>query len=258
MTITQDYYAGRVYVVTGGASGIGLAVTRMLLKLSATVHVLDVSKEIYLDGEEHTGKLYFYPETDITSRESVSKVFKRIIETSSAIDGVVNNAGISLFSPTLIEPDDHYNKIMSINVGGVWNVGTAYLQYVLDNYPHIGADGKGGGSMVNIGSSASVQGLPKIAVYCASKHAVLGLTRSWARDFAGKGVRVNCVAPGFTDTPLFRAGRKDLPEIDEHIKAVPLGRPGTPDEIAEMVLFLLGNASSYVTGQVLPINGGLH
>jgi NAD(P)-dependent dehydrogenase (short-subunit alcohol dehydrogenase family) len=230
----------------------------MLLTLSAIVHVLDLSKELDIHSEEHTGKLYFYPETDISSRERVSEVFKLITERSSTVDGVVNNAGISPLSPTPIEPDEYYNKIMSVNVGGVWNVGSAYLQYVLDDYPHIGAAGKGGGSMVNIGSSASVQGFSRIAVYCASKHAVLGLTRSWAKDFAGKGVRVNCVAPGVTDTPLLRNGRKDLPLIDEYTKAVPLGRLGTPDEIGEMVLFLLGDASSYVTGQILHVNGGLH
>ncbi|OGM49944.1 short chain alcohol dehydrogenase [Aspergillus bombycis] len=251
-------HAGRAYIVTGGSSGMGLAVVKKLLGLSATVHAIDKAGQMpAIDSE----RLHFHPNIDISSHEKVAQTFQSIIQESPVISGLVNCAGILLPS-SILEPVENFNKVMAVNVGGTWNVGTAYLRYVLEQHPDTLSRAKEGpvpeeiGSLVNIGSTAALFGAPGIASYCASKHAVLVLTRTWAKDFGDKGVRVNCVAPGGTDTPLLAGAPPAF--VDNYVKNVPLRRLARPEEIANTVAFLLSDDASYINGQVIPVEGGFH
>ncbi|KAJ5096612.1 hypothetical protein N7456_007333 [Penicillium angulare] len=247
------------YIVTGGFSGIGFAVVRKLLDMSATVHAIDQADSLPILDQPHSGKVHFYPNVDVSSREAVAQTFKSAIHKSPNIRGIANCAGVGA-PDTMLPSDEDFNRVMAVNLGGTWNVGTEYLRYVLEG--HMDTRSKTEkpshnqvGSIVSIGSIGSYTGLPQAAPYCASKHAVLGLTRAWAKDFAKKGVRVNCVAPGPTDTPLVRAMAPE--SVASFVNQVPLARIAHPDEIAETMIFLLSDKASYITGQIIPVDGGL-
>lgn len=257
-------FAGKTYIVTGGASGIGLAVVKKLLELSAIVHVIDLSsKGPSIDGDNVAERFIFHPNVDVSSRQSVSTAFKAIIQRSPDIDGIVNNAGIFMhMSPEegLIESDDAFSKVMSVNVGGIWNTGTEYLQYVLNRYPESRKKitrpvPEGLGNIVNTASVCSFVAEPGIAAYTTSKHAILGLTRAWAQDFTGRGVRVNCVAPGGVETPF--TAQMDNEVLEQgYAGRIGMRRFARAEEVANVVVFLLSEQASYVSGQMYPVLGG--
>ncbi|KAJ9640796.1 hypothetical protein H2204_003085 [Knufia peltigerae] len=254
------------FVVTGGASGIGLATAVKLLRSGATVHVVDRASSLppQLEGGNKKS-MFYYGSVDVASRTSVRDTFSKIFSRSPDIYGLVNSAGIVGSSGVRIESDEAFERTMAVNVQGTWNCATEFLRHVETNTTPQSPIKEGRASIVNIGSSATLKGFPTLAAYCASKHAVLGLTRTWAEDFAPLGVRVNLIAPGGIDTPLTRSvlaraaavapdGGKQL---EAHAAAmVPLKREGRPEEIAEAIVFLLQDTASFITGQVLPVNGG--
>lgn len=256
--MATSFFTSRAVIVTGGASGIGLETVRKLLKLSAVVHIVDRATSIPSDVRSSSNS-FFYPSVDVTSRDNVRKTFQSILQKTPDIYGLVNSAGICPHSGGYIESDEAYKATMNVNVDGTWFFGTEFLRYIESS--HQGGSVEGRGALVNVGSSASIKGFSTLGAYCASKHAVLGLTRTWALDFASKGVRVNLVAPGGTDTPLARAqieeaGTRGQMSASNGQAVIPLGRLGKPDELADAIVYLLGNESSYITGQVLPVNGG--
>ncbi|KGO67930.1 Short-chain dehydrogenase/reductase SDR [Penicillium italicum] len=274
--LSTTAFRGRSFIVTGGASGIGFGIVKKLLNLSASVHVMDLAGG-FSDAEaspylDQTNRLHFYPKTDVASRETVRKTFKSILKKSPVIHGLVNCAGISSQTASIINSDEVFDATTAVNVKGVWNVGTEYLRYLLkaqeeaatataDITLPIEPPGNAGfskvtASMVNVGSIVSTRGFAGAAAYTASKHAVLGLTRTWSMDFAPKGVRINCLAPGITDTPLLR-NYSSQEIIDEHyLPLIPMRRLASPEDIANGVIFLLGDQSTYVTGEVLTVSGG--
>ncbi|KAJ5501717.1 hypothetical protein LT330_000776 [Penicillium expansum] len=274
--LSTTAFRGRSFIVTGGASGIGFGIVKKLLDLSASVHVMDIADELS-DTEappspDQTSRLHFYPKTDVASRNTVRETFKSILNKSPIIHGLVNCAGISPRTASIINTDEAFDAIMAVNVNGVWNVGTEYLRYLLKTQEEAAATtsditlpieplsnagvSKVTASMVNVGSIVSTHGFAGVAAYTASKHAVLGLTRTWSKDFAQKGVRINCLAPGITDTPLLRNyATQEI--IDEHyLPLIPMRKLADPKEIANGVIFLLGDQSTYVTGEVLGVRGG--
>lgn len=251
----------KVFVVTGGASGIGLATVLQIAQAGATVHAVDLAASA--PPELSHEKIIFHGSVNVSSRDSVAKAFEDIYAKSPYIYGLVNCAGVCPSSGILIESDDVFDNIIGVNLKGTWNCSTEVLRRMQASDD--GTRKSGRAVIVNIGSSASLKGFPTLGAYCASKHAVLGLTRAWAEDFAPFGVRVNLVAPGGTDTPMTRGvlarARELAPDGGKSLEAhshmlVPLKRQGLPDEIANGIVFLLGDKASYITGQVLPINGG--
>lgn len=269
-------FASKAIVVTGGSSGIGLSTALKLIELGATVHVVDLAPspppELVKAGG--TKRVHYYGSVDVSSRTSVHETFDKIFQVSPEIYGLVNSAGICPSSGIRVESDDVFQKIIGVNLGGTWNCATELLRRIeAAGTPADAANGASSSSpeasnrasIVLIGSSASLKGFPTLGAYCASKHAVLGLTRAWAEDFAPFGVRVNLVAPGGTDTPMTRGvlsrAREFAPDggksLENHAVAlVPMKRQGRPEEIANGILFLLGDQASFITGQVLPVNGG--
>lgn len=262
--------ASRAYVVTGAASGIGLATVHKLLARSATVHILDRAGSFPDSLEAATkqntqGIVFRYPSVDVSSRASVSQTFQTILSRTPQIDGLVNSAGVCPSSGGILENDETFRRTMDVNVTGTWNVATELLRHII-RHSDKGSSAwdwkrghSGACSIVNIGSSASYYGFQTLGAYVASKHAVLGLTRTWALDFARFGVRVNLVAPGGVDTPLSKAQFDDAERGDmsrEVYPLIPMKRFAAPEELADAILFLLGDEASYITGEILKVNGG--
>jgi NAD(P)-dependent dehydrogenase (short-subunit alcohol dehydrogenase family) len=258
----------KVIIVSGGASGIGLATVLKLAQLGARVHAIDLAVKAAADLPSKN--VTFHGSVDVSSRASVSEVFGtiRAKEGKGSFYGLVNCAGIAPYSGGYLQTDEEYLATVAVNQHGTYFMTTELLRDfeadeangTVSDEPGPGPVPEGKGAIVNIGSSASIRGYSTMGAYCASKHAVLGLTRSWAMDYARFGVRINCVAPGGVDTPLARAqwyheGPR-AKHADDGMAPIPLARMGRPDELAETIAFLLSDASSYITGQVIPVNGG--
>jgi len=244
----------KVALVTGAGSGIGRDSALALSREGASVCVSDVN----IEGGEETaqtiiengGKVIFVA-CDVTDKASVEGMVKTTVDTFGKLDTAVNNAGISGSQVTRIhETDDAvFEQIMSINVRGVWLCMRAELPYMIE---------QGAGAIVNIASVAGLIGAPKAAAYSASKHAVVGLTKSAAIEYAKMGLRVNAICPGYTETPMVT----EITEVDPRMKeltvrAIPMRRLGQPTEIAEAVVWLGSDAASFITGHELVLDGGL-
>ncbi|KAL1629780.1 hypothetical protein SLS56_005303 [Neofusicoccum ribis] len=254
--------AGRTYIVTGGASGIGLATVRKLLNLSATVHIIDKAQDVP-EITAGSGKVHVYPDIDVSSRRAVANTFKTITDRTSTVNGLVNAAGVSPSGNYdiegegyAIEKDDTYARVMDINVDGTWNATNELLRHTLARNRPEGDTV----SIVNIGSLASLRGYQTMAAYCASKHAVLGMTRTWGLEYAAQGIRVNLIAPGLIKTPL---GMKAVETADgrgevakAYASVAPMKRLGRPEEVAGPIVFLLSDEASYITGEAISVSGG--
>lgn len=267
----------RVAIVTGGSSGIGRATAERLAAEGASVVIADVAEEqgrAMAESIESIGGAATFVAADVSSAASVERLVDETVETYGGLDIAVNNAGI--LSPMVaideIETDD-WERIVAINLEGVWN-GMRH---------QIPAMGETGGAIVNVASVAGLVGMPTLSSYSATKHGVVGLTRSAAIEYAAKGIRVNAVAPGPTETGIAAEGEDDrgewllsiLPDeatqgqgvsgrvlnwlsggTIDRMARTPMARIGQPEEIASAIAFLASAEASYVTGQVLPVDGG--
>ncbi|MET9228149.1 SDR family oxidoreductase [Lentzea sp. NPDC003310] len=231
-------------LVTGATSGIGRAIAVKLAEEGATVYVTgrraELGKETVELIEKAGGTGHFIV-SDIGSVDDVRKLAQEVGE----VDVLVNNAGIFPFSPTTEQSLETYQQVFDVNVRGTYFLTAALAPAMV---------AKGRGSIVNVSSIAAVVGTPVGSVYNASKAAMDALTRSWATEFGAAGVRVNSVAPGpvATDKALSEAGEV----FDSIAKDLPLQRVGQPEEIAEAVLFLASEKSSFITGSVITADGG--
>ncbi|HNP20016.1 MAG TPA: SDR family oxidoreductase [Fulvivirga sp.] len=229
----------KVVMVVGGASGIGLALIHKLIEREAKVIVLDIKQP----GLKNDAVVYFH--CDVKSEESVKNAVEKGIAHFGKLDIAVNNAGIGgEFNPVHQYSTEDWNKVMAINLTGVFLCMKYQLAYFAKN---------NAGSIVNTASLLSIVGYANDSAYVASKHAVVGLTKSAALEYASMGIRVNCVSPGFTDTPMTAnydmEKRKSLE--DKHA----LGRFAKMEEIAESIMWL-GNNGTFITGHNLVVDGG--
>lgn len=246
-------FKDKVVLVTGGASGIGKAIAVAFAREGARVAVCDLNAdgaEEVAAGLSQVGEKGLGVTMDVTSYDSVGAGVDRICAAWGQIDVLVNVAGWDKIMPFVKTFPDLWDKIIGINFKGTLNTCHRVLPVMIQN---------GGGVVVNVASEAGRAGSSNEAVYSGTKGAVIAFTKAIAREVARKGIRVNVVAPGLTDTPLLKGmideGNDRL--IDAIVKATPLQRLAKPEEVADAVLFMASARASFVTGQTLAVGGGL-
>ncbi len=232
----------KVAVVTGGAKGIGAEIAKELAREGAIVIACDMGEMTY-----EMKNVEFY-KLNVTDVEGCKKFFDDTIEKYGKIDILINNAGITRDSMTRKMTDEQWNLVLDVNLKGAFNL----VRYIGPQMENIG-----GGSIINISSVVGVFGNIGQANYAATKAGILGLTKTWAKEFARKGVpvRVNAIAPGYTMTDILKTVPQDL--LDEFAKLTMLKRLGQPEEIAKVALFLASSDASYITGQTIQVDGGM-
>lgn len=238
---------GKVAVITGGTRGIGFSTAELFIKNGAKVAVFGSRKETVDKAVEKLSALSgdvmgLYP--DLSDFGAVEKAFAEVKDKFGKIDILVNNAGISAREPIENYEPDAFKKIMDLNVTAVFNGSKAVVPYMKE---------AGGGAIINTSSMVSLNGQPSGVGYPASKFAVNGLTKSLARELGKYNIRVNAVAPGVTRTDMVAALP---PEMVARVSApIPLGRVGEPEEVANCFLFLASSMASYVSGEILSVDG---
>lgn len=244
--MTSEFSTRRV-LVTGGGSGIGAATALQLASLGATVVVADLDDAgIGALGQQPGHAEYIRCDVSV-ERDVVAAV--AVAERLGGLDGLVNCAGVAGTAAPLDEVDfAEWQRVIAINLSGVF-LGLKHGLRAMKP--------RGRGAIVNVSSGAGLIGTPRLAPYCASKHGVLGLTRTAALETASLGVRVNAVLPGSVRTPMLEASMAGDPGVERMIAdSIPCGRLGTPEEIAEAIVWLLSDSARYVNGHSLVVDGG--
>jgi NAD(P)-dependent dehydrogenase (short-subunit alcohol dehydrogenase family) len=244
----------RVAVVTGGASGIGLGVTRRFAADGHPVAVLDrnaSAAETAADELRSEGVTAVAVEVDVADRASVDGAFDRVRAELGRVAILVTSAGIESFDPLLEIDAETWDRILAVNLTGTFTCVQAAVPDMLS---------AGWGRIVTIASSSAQSGAPNMAHYAASKGGVIGLTKAVAVELARRGITVNTIPPSLVDTPMARQAEVagDFPGVDVVGPMVPLGRAGTPDDIAAACAFLCSDDGSYITGQIIGVNGGMY
>lgn len=239
----------KVAIITGGSRGIGFATAEKFLKEGATV-ILTASTQANADRaaaqlqEKYPESVVAGISPDLSSLESVRAAFREVTRKYGCVDILVNNAGISESTPFSEYTEETFDKVMDLNVKGVFNATKAASECMI---------ARGKGVILSTSSMVSISGQASGFAYPASKFAINGLTISLARELGPKGIRVNAVAPGITETDMMKAVPKEV--IDPLIRQIPLGRLGQPEDIANAFVFLASDEASYITGVVLSVDG---
>lgn len=232
----------RTAVVTGGASGIGLGVVRALFRDGWQLAIIDLDPAGAAVAEEVGGLAVL---AEVTRPDQLASAFAVIAERFGRIDGLVNSAGINRTGPAQTLPAELWQRVIDVDLSGTFYACQAA-------YPHL----RDGGAIVNLASTMAVRARPGRIPYAAAKAGVMAVTRGLAVEWADRGIRVNAVAPSWTDTPLIRdqveAGTLDLSVVER----VPMRRMATVEEVADAVLFLLGDRATFITGETLFVDGG--
>jgi NAD(P)-dependent dehydrogenase (short-subunit alcohol dehydrogenase family) len=243
----------KVAIITGGSSGIGRATAVALAKEGVKV---TVAARRAKEGEEtvqlvkEAGSDGIFVKTNVANEDDVRSLVEKTVKTYGKLDYAFNNAGIAeTMTPLVDQTSDIFDQIMNVNVKGVW----LCMKYEIPEMIRTG-----GGAMVNMSSVAGVIGYPQMPIYIASKHAVLGLTKSAALEYAKSGIRINAVAPGGVETDMVKQVAEDNKQFVETLISMhPMGRIGVPEEIANAVVWLLSDKASFVLGHTLLVDGGM-
>jgi 2-keto-3-deoxy-L-fuconate dehydrogenase len=243
---------GKVAAITGGGSGIGRAVSKLFAQRGAAVHIVDLSKgnaQQVLEEIESEGGRAFVHICDVSNQQQVNEIFQKIGD----LNILINNAGIAHVGNVVNTTEDDFDRVYRINVKGAYNCLHAALPIMINN---------GGGAIVNLSSIAALVGIPDRFAYSMSKGAIHAMSLSVARDFLNAGIRSNTISPARVHTPFVDGFiTKNYPGKEQEMfeklsKSQPIGRMGTVEEIAKLILFLSSDDASFITGNDYPIDGG--
>ena len=246
---------GKTAIVTGAAGGIGFAIAKLFVRNGCNVLAVDVDESSLRNQVESSGSNQLsYCTADVTNAEDNARMVELASERYGGIDILVANAGIEGQIRSIMDYEDEaFDRVMAVNVKGVWNGIRAVVPSMIN---------RGGGSIVITSSVAGLRGGAMLAPYCTSKHAIIGLMRSAAKEFAGAGIRVNTVNPSPVETRMMRSleqgmNPQDATAAKERIAStIPLQRYAEPEEVANLMLFLASDESSFITGAVYAVDGG--
>ncbi|MCJ8165317.1 SDR family oxidoreductase [Pontibacter sp. E15-1] len=238
----------KIAIVTGGGSGLGYAIAQKLVQQDIQTIIIGRNQQKLDAAKREFGGRCTCIAFDLSKLAEIPQLVDRIMQEHGRIDILVNNAGINMKKPFTEVSDEDFQRIIQTNVNAVFALSREVAKVML---PHRR------GAIVNISSMASQYGIPKVIAYTASKSAIEGMTRAMAVDLSPEGIRVNCVAPGFIATDMSAKALDDDPERKNKVLSrTPMGTLGTPEDVAEAVYFFASDASKYVTGTVLPVDGG--
>lgn len=243
---------GKVAIVTGGGSGIGRAASLGFAREGAKVVVADVNvkggNETVAFIHEQGGEGYFI-KTDVTQAVEVENMVQKTVTIFGRLDCAFNNAGITgTLAPITEQVEENWQTVMDINLKGIWLCMKYEIPQMLKHRR---------GSIVNMASIVSLVGFRSLSIYCASKCGVIGLTKTAALEYADAGIRINALSPGAIRTPITETTFQLDPEFEAHlISLAPMRRIGTPDEIAEAVIWLCSDKASFITGHNMIVDGG--
>lgn len=239
---------GKKAIVTGGGSGIGLAIARKFVEQQITTVIIGRDEKKLRAAKDELGALCIPFGYDLTNLAVIPQMIDKIYSQLGTIDILVNNAGINMKKNFEEVTDEEFQKILLTNVTAVFALSREVVKRMQTN---------GGGSIINISSMASQYGIPKVIAYSASKSAVEGMTRAMAVELAQMGIRVNCIAPGFIATDMSaRALNSDIERKQKVMSRTPMAALGAPGDIGDAAYFLASDAARYITGVILPVDGG--
>jgi NAD(P)-dependent dehydrogenase (short-subunit alcohol dehydrogenase family) len=238
----------KIAIVTGGGSGIGYAITEKFVNSGIKTIIIGRNPQKLEKARERLGVLCIPFCFDLSELGSIPRIVKEIADQHGAIDILVNNAGINLKKEFTEVTDEEFNRIIQTNLSSVFALSREVVKYMIT---------QGNGNIINISSMASQYGLPKVIAYTASKSAIEGMTRAMAVELSPKGILVNCIAPGFIATEMSEKALKgDAERFQKVLSRTPLGKLGIPADVAEAAYFLCSGNSGYITGVILPVDGG--
>jgi NAD(P)-dependent dehydrogenase (short-subunit alcohol dehydrogenase family) len=238
----------RVAIVTGGGSGLGLAISKAFTGNNITTIIVGRDEQKLKTAKEQLGENCFYKTCDLSALSTVPALVESIIKEFGQIDILVNNAGINMKKEFTEVTNEDFQKVLQTNLVAVFALTREVVKTMLPNKK---------GSIVNISSMAAQYGIPKVIAYSASKTAIEGMTRAMAVELSPQGIRINCIAPGFIATDMTsRAFNQDADRKNKALGRTPMGAMGAPGDIGDAALFLATDSSKYITGVVLPVDGG--
>lgn len=238
----------KIAIVTGGASGIGFAISEKFVKNNITTIIIGRNQEKLNTTKEKLGALCETISFDLNQLSEIPALIKKIEKKYVRIDILVNNAGINLKKNFTEVTDEDFQKIILTNVESIFTISREVVKSMIKNKM---------GSIINISSMASQYGLPKVIAYSASKGAIEAMTRAMAVELSPKGIRVNCIAPGFIATKMSaKALNNDKERKSRVLSRTPMGELGLPSDIGDAAMFLASSESAFITGVVLPVDGG--
>jgi NAD(P)-dependent dehydrogenase (short-subunit alcohol dehydrogenase family) len=235
-------------IVTGGAAGLGLAITKKLVGEGIHVVMIGRNEDALKAAAEEFGELCSYRKFDLRDLNEIPALIEDIASAFGTIDILVNNAGINMKKPFVEVTDEDFATVVHSNLSAVFAISREVVKKMIAVQA---------GCIVNISSMAAQYGIPKVIAYSAAKTGIEGITRAMATELSPMGIRINCVAPGFIKTAMSAKALDDDPERKQKVfSRTPMGKMGEPDDIAEAVYFLCSPGAKYMTGVVMPVDGG--